>query len=321
MNDTSAFPELSLRQKIRGHVGTLRPFLSRTLRPPPRPATTPWSHEFSDDTFGPVTLTGRYLDKGTKDCIVAIHGLGGSTDSGYMALVLAAAERAGRSCLLLNCRGADRLGAGLYHSGLAADVGHALGCAELAAMEAIDLFGYSIGGHIALKYASETVDGRLRRVAAVGSPLDLAAAADDFDASGFNVYRGHVLDSLKEIYTAAYQRRPRGLLPVEARRIKKIRDWDDAVIAPYFGFGSASHYYETQSVGPVLTDLKVEALYVGATCDPMVRLSSVAPHLDVDAVEVIWDDRAGHLGFSPDFDMHRPAPRGLEHQVLAWLAR
>src|SRR5690606_23901646 len=275
-----SFPvEPSWRQRLRGHTRTLLPFFARTLRPVTRPVTSAWSLEVSDPDVGPVMLTGRFLKRSSEEAVVVVHGLGGSTESGYMALALSAADRAGKSCLLLNFRGADRLGADIYHSGLSADITPILKSPELCEMKSIDLFGYSIGGHILLRYSIGEVDPRVRRVAAIGSPLDLKAAADDFDAASLNVYRGHVLDALKEIYTAAYQRRPSGLVPFEARKVRRIRDWDERIVAPRFGFSGADNYYQTQSVGPDLHRLKVEALYVGATHDPMVHSTRVQPYL------------------------------------------
>jgi predicted alpha/beta-fold hydrolase len=204
---------------------------------------------------------------------------------------------------------------------LTADIEAALKSPELREARTIDLFGYSIGGHIALRYACAPTDSRVRRVAAVGSPVDLRAAADDFDAQGFNVYRSHVLDSLKEIHTAAYQRRPVGMRPDRARQISKIRDWDEQIIAPRFGFEGADHYYATQSAGPHLDRLQIDAIYVGASYDPMVKASAVHPHLEHDRITAVWEQGAGHLGFRADFDLGLPGPRGLESQVLSWLSR
>lgn len=251
---------------------------------------------------------------------MVLHGLGGSAESGYTALALRAAERLGVTCLLLNSRGADRLGADIYHSGLTEDIAQALKSPAFDAMNSIDLFGYSIGGHIALRYVTRDVDPRVRRVAAIGSPLDLRAAADDFDNAPFNVYRGHVLDALKEIYTTAYQRRPRGIEPVSARKIQKIRDWDECIVAPRFGFESGLDYYQKESVSTHLSELKRDALYVGAVCDPMVEMKSVLPFVDAPRLKVVWDERAGHLGFPEDFDMNLPGALGLENQVFSWFS-
>jgi len=319
------YPPLTFGQSFRGHYLTLKPFFARTIRKPSRPESERFDLEIEDPQVGPVQLSGEFFDAGSDDLVVGLHGLGGNTASPYMGMLASAALQAGKSCLLLNARGADRSGTDIHHSGLSLDVEHCLASPRLASFSQVYLFGYSIGGHVALKYACGEVDPRVRRIAAVGSPLHLAEAADDFDRSGFNVYRTHIMDSLKEIYTAAYQRRPQGTLPHEAREIGKIRVWDEKVIAPRFGFESAEAYYESESVANCLDELQVESLYVGAECDPMVLSASVKPHLDRKArgksLDAVWDKKSGHIGFAKDFSLGLPGPAGLEAQVLSWLSR
>lgn len=306
---------------LRGHYMTLQPFFSRLLRPPVRRPTARWSVELLDRDVGPVELTGDYLDGPDHHALVVVHGLGGSTESGYMALALEAAARAGKRCLLLNTRGSDRSGHDISHAGLVDDIRAALASPELAGVGAIYLLGYSLGGHLALRYASERPDRRLGAVAAICSPLSLSRSADAFDAPSFSLYRRHVMASLHEIYTAAYQRNPQGILPDRARRIEKIREWDEQVVAPRFGFSSAEHYYQAISVQQRLPELRAPALYVGARFDPMVprRAVEIASHLPM--LTVHWEPTAGHLGFRSDFDLGLAGPRGLESQVLAWLLR
>ncbi len=307
--------------QARGHFATVKPFFERSLRPPVRPQTEVFYAEVRDAKLGALGVSGRLLRRDPERLAIFIHGLGGSVESGYMALALRAAAEAGLSALLLNCRGCDGVAGDIYHSGLTDDLVATIQSPELASVREIALFGYSIGGHIALSYGCREPDPRVNRIAAICSPLHLRTSAEDFDASRLNVYRGHVMDGLKEIYTAAYQRNPRGLLPEEARRIRHIQEWDEKIVAPRFGFEGSRHYYESQSVGPRLRQLKTEALYVGASFDPMVRASGVMPYLDGSKLETHWDDQAGHLGFGPDFNLERPGPPGLEPQVLSWLFR
>ncbi len=304
-----------------GHFNTLRPFFERSLRPAVRPLTEPFSAEVHDPDLGPIVVSGEYLRRDTARAVIVIHGLGGSVRSGYMGLALRAADELGVSALLLNCRGSDLVAGDIYHSGLTADLRAAIESPLLSSVREIALLGYSIGGHVALCHGCEVLDPRVTRIAAICSPLHLEISARDFDAPRINVYRGHVMDGLKEIYTAAYQRNPRGIVPHAARKISRIRDWDEAIVAPRFGFASASDYYQSQSVGPKLHRLSREALYIGATFDPMVRCDGIRPYLDDGKVRAVWDDRAGHLGFGPGFTLGRPGPLGLEPQVLSWLFR
>jgi uncharacterized protein len=275
--------------------------------------------ELEDPEVGTIEVTGRFLRRDPERVVVVIHGLGGSVESGYITDALRAADAMSLSALVINCRGADRKSADFYHSGLIADLEAAI--LALGSATHIYLLGYSIGGHIALCYGCGVTDPRVKAIAAICSPLHLGLASDDFDRSQINVYRSHVMDGLKEIYTTAYQRRPRGLLPERARNIRKMRTWDDQIIAPRFGFASADAYYQSQSVGPKLAALKLPTLYVGARFDPMVRAEAVQPYLRGSSVTTVWDDRAGHLGFGSGFDLGQSAPLGLESQVLSWLGR
>lgn len=315
----AALGRASRSDRLRGHTATLLPFVARTLRPLPRPATTPLEARVIDPELGPVRLSGRLLAHPGDELVVVVHGLGGSTDSGYMALALRAADERGQSCLLVNARGSDRSGQDISHAGLTDDLRAYLAAPELERFHHVDLFGYSLGGQLVLRYAAEQPDPRVRRVAAIGSPLLLARSTEAFDASRFSVYRRHVMSSLHEIYTAAYQRNARGIPPLEARQIPRIREWDERVVAPRFGFPSADAYYAATSSGAVLNDLAVPALYVGALHDPMVPPRAVVPALPAPRLEVVWDLAAGHLGFDSDFDLGQPGPLGLEHQVLSWL--
>jgi predicted alpha/beta-fold hydrolase len=240
-----------------------------------------------------------------------------------MPLALAAADRAGVSCLMVNLRGADLAGEDYGHAGLTDDLDAVFSSPVLSAYEKVYVLGYSLGGHLALSYAAGQPDPRLRGVVAVSSPLDLDSTATAFDRRRSAVYRGHVLASLKAMYRACFQRRG-GPIPLEAmRRIGKIREWDERIVAPRFGFSSASDYYARASVAPRLARLGVRSLYVGAADDPMVPARTVQSALaqSARALEVRWVARGGHLGFPARLSLGQGGPLGLEHQLLSWLRR
>jgi hypothetical protein len=90
----------------------------------------------------------------------------------------------------------------------------------------------------------------------------------------------------------------------EVARLRKIRDFDEWVVAPRHGFAGADDYYARASVAPRLADLRLPALLVNAAGDPMVRAQAVRPFLEppVALLEVRWMAAAGHVGF----------PRGLD---------
>lgn len=304
-----------------GHAYTILPYLERQWSPPQSCKTDTFRTTVVDPNFGPLELTGALLPGPHERLTVVLHGLGGNIESGYMRAALAASRALGLKVLLLNQRGADRRGHDFAHAGLVEDLASVLRAPEFASAREITILGFSLGGHTALRYACLQPDARVRSVAAVCAPLDLREASDAFDRPRFSVYRRHVMESLHQIYTASYQRFPRGIEPYEARQISLIREWDERIVAPRFGFGSALEYYQKMSVAPLLPELRLDSLYLGALHDPMVPKASVEPGLLRAAhLSEVWAQRAGHLGFSPGLDLgFADAPRGLFGQVLAWL--
>ncbi len=274
-----------------------------------------------DPSLGNVRLSGQVRASEGDELLVVLHGLGGSTSSGYMGLALTAAEVAGVSCLLLNVRGADLSGEDISHAGLTDDIHGALTSPAFAGYRRIYLLGYSLGGHLALAYGLGAADPRVKSVAALCSPLDLREAATSFDGPRFSVYRKHVLRGLTDIYGATHARRGGPLDIADALRIRRLRDWDERIVAPRFGFVDAADYYERASAGARLRELSIPALYVGALGDPMVPASTVRGCLAAarGAVDVRWSERGGHLGFPSNLNLGLPGPLGLEAQVLAWL--
>jgi predicted alpha/beta-fold hydrolase len=268
-----------------------------------------------------VTLTGTFLPASTDELLVALHGLGGSIESGYLRRALSAAERAGVACLLLNARGADRSGEDFSHAGLTDDLTAALGSPSLKRFRRIFLLGYSIGGHLALSYATRDPDPRLRSVVALCAPLDLEAGMHAFDRLRAAPYRHHVLDGLKRIYAAVAARKAVPATASEVARIRHILEWDELIVARRFGYTSAWDYYQRESVAPRLQRLAIPALYVAAADDPMVPLTTTrralfagAPELSIEVVEP-----AGHLAFPERLDLGQAGELGLEAQCLGWL--
>jgi predicted alpha/beta-fold hydrolase len=310
---------------FQGHLWTIRPFLQNQLRPRKPPPSEPWSTEVEDPTVGPIRLQGRLSPPGPsgRACLVIVHGLGGSADSAYVIDAALAAEAQGLACLRLNLRGADGDNVDFYNAGLTADVHAALKSPALAAFEAIYLLGYSLGGHIVLRAATETeaLDPRVRAVAAICPPLDLDRGCAALDQPRSWVYRRHILAGLKDMYAAVAARRRQRVPVAEARRITRLREWDDRIVAPRFGHASAEAYYAAATVVPRLAQLGVPSLLAAAAADPMVPADTLRPALVAPPalLDVRWIDEGGHVGFPGALALGFPAPLGLEPQAIQWL--
>lgn len=313
---------------LSAHLWTVWPLLRGTARAEAAPTAEDWEVRIEDPDIGSVRLTGHWRSPASaRQAVILVHGLGGCAESRYLPAVVRAADELGLASLRLNLRGADRGGGDLAHAGLSSDLAAVLAGPRLAAMESLYLLGFSLGGHLVLKFATEVDDERLRAVAAVCSPLDLERTVNAFDRPARWPYRRYVLAGLFDIYDAVARNRDVPVAPEEVRRVKTLRDFDRLVVVPRFGFDDPEDYYRRASVGPRLAELRVPALLVAVTGDPMVDKAGIVSALDGVVtrpgmpLEVCWTDRGGHVSFPGNLDLGLDPDRtpGIEHQVLHWL--
>jgi predicted alpha/beta-fold hydrolase len=299
---------------LAAHLRTIGPRLRHQLAPYPAPPSQPWETVVEDPVAGAVRLTGRLHDvAGSDELVLLVHGLGGCTESHYMPCGASAAVAAGLSCLRLNLRGADRLGDDFYHAGLTADLHAALASEPLRRYRRLFAVGYSLGGHVVLRLATEEADARLRAVAALCAPVDLALAVEQIEKPWAWGYRQYLLGNLKRIYAAVAARRPVPLAVAAARRIRSILEWDERIVAPRHGFAGAADYYRRMSVAARLPRLAVPALLLNALGDPMVPARGVQPAVadPPERLTVRFLSAGGHVAF--------PGRLDIDRRVLAWL--
>lgn len=320
------------------------PAVRHRFAPQQPPAWRRWTHAYDDPASGRVELSGALSTppEGTDHLLVLVHGLGGSIESHYMAPAARAATDLGLACLRLNLRGADGRPFDLYHAGLTLDLHETLRSPDLEGFSRIDFMGFSLGGHVTLKFGTEVGDPRVGAVAAVCSPLDLGATVRDFDALPRYPYREYIVGGVKRNVLRILGQRddlPGGLEPEAVRRVTTLRDFDAATVVRRFGFRDTDDYYRSQSVMHRLRSFRTPALLVAAEDDPMISARSLRAALAGGSgdLEVAWSRRGGHVAFPPGVDL-RPrlglsgpaadrdvsdrdavAEDRMEHQVIAWL--
>ncbi len=306
---------------LAGHLWTVA---SRFWPVPEPPEALPWRTEVLDPQVGTVPLTGLLrTEPGSRDLLIFVHGIGGCAEAAYAKRVAGVAFSMGLSCLRINLRGSDRASNDFYHAGLSSDLAQVVASPELASFERVYFLGYSMGGHLALRYACESPDPRVRAVASVCSPLDLAPAAEVIDRPTSWPYRRYVLRNLLTIYRSVAERRPVPLPVPEAERFTHMRQWDDQVVSPRWGFTDARDYHGQASVSRLLPHLALPGLLVAVEDDPMVPGEVLRPVVArrLEGLTVRWVDRGGHVGFPRDLDLGEDAPLGIEGQTLGWLLR
>ncbi len=307
---------MSLADAAAGHYWTIAADLGARLRPRPAPADGAWSLEVREARYGHVRLGGRLRRADGDTLVVVVHGLGGDRNSPYMHRAAHAIAARGWSCLRVDMRGADGRGEDYYHAALTSDL-HA-SIAACRDFDRVFVLGYSLGGHVALRFSTEALDPRVAAIAAVCSPLDLGATAAAIDRRRAWPYRHHILRGLVRMYREVARRRD-VVAPLDVvKRVTTIRGWDETVVAPRHGFASADDYYARASVGPRLGELRVRAGWFGTRHDPMVTAATVLPSLQLPhpRLDVRWFERGGHVGFPDDVG----GGRSLEAEVLDYFA-
>jgi predicted alpha/beta-fold hydrolase len=241
--------------------------------------------------------------------VVIVHGLEGSCESNYSRGIAAKAWARGFHAIRMNqrnCGGTERLTPTLYNSGLSGDYRAVLQELISEGFEKVFFVGYSMGGNLVTKMAGELGENapkELRGVAVVCPALDLSRCADALEGRENYFYQRHFVRGLMERY-----RRKCELFPGRYRRngfgtIHTVRQFDDAITAPCFGYRDAEEYYEAAGAKSVIGNVRVPLLLIAAQDDPFVPyVSFLAAHVDENAwVRFVAPEYGGHCGFVSRF--------------------
>jgi uncharacterized protein len=255
--------------------------------------------------------------------LILVHGLEGSSESGYARGMAAAALAAGYTTHRYNmrgCGGSPWHPKANYHSGQTGDLLHVARERKRASGLPIFAVGYSLGGNIVLKLAGELGDRGselFAGVCAVSAPIDLALSVRATGDRRNILYRRRFVAKLKDRVRRRNRMAP-DLFPLgPLAEVRTIYDFDDLYTAKIFGFGTADNYYRTQSSNQFLEHIRIPALLIQAKDDPMVPFVMYRhpalernPYLRLLAVE-----HGGHLGF-----LARRHPRfWLDRVVTDWM--
>lgn len=269
------------------------------------PEPEPRLFQVTDDT---QVLAHCYWqpDRHTRPTILALHGLEGSSTAHYMQGVAEKAVRTGFNAVLLNqrnCGGTERLGPGLYHSGLIDDAAFVI--RELARTDRIDQVvaaGYSLGGNLALRLAgteSPRALPQLRGVCAVSPVMELESCVRALERPSNVVYQWNFVRNLKNRMRRKDAHFPGRFDLTQLRTIRSVRAFDAVYTAPFFGFGSAEDYYHRAAALRVIDKIEIPALIITSADDPFVPADAFR-HPSVAAnprVTVVITEHGGHCGF------------------------
>jgi predicted alpha/beta-fold hydrolase len=241
-----------------------------------------------------------------RSTLVLVHGLEGSSESGYMLGLAERALQMGWNAIRLNqrnCGGTESLTPTLYNSGLSGDYRAVLlELIERDALPEIFFAGYSMGGNLVMKMAGElagTAPRQLTGVAAVCPSADLAACADAVGLPQNFIYQRRFVSSLKRRMRMKARLFPGQFDLGRMDGVCTLREFDNVITAAYCGFIDASDYYERSSALRVAGEIRVPTLVLTAQDDPFVPFSSFSDRMLRDNPRITLDAPAhgGHCAF------------------------
>ena len=246
-------------------------------------------------------------DNPAKEVVVLSHGLEGDSRRPYLAGMARHLHSLGFDVLAWHyrsCSGEMNRAARFYHLAETTDLAWLVNWLDTESpYQSISLVGFSAGGNVTLKYLGEqrARPAKLRRAAAISTPLDLAGAVTRMERWDSMVYNRRFLKTLTH---KAQQKASLNLHPeLEAfkklKRMHSIREFDDLVTAPLHGFPSAAAYYAHASTGPYLKGIQLPTLLINAQNDPFLspRCKSTH-HFDFGQhVTALFPPQGGHCGF------------------------
>jgi predicted alpha/beta-fold hydrolase len=280
--------------------------------------TTP-DHDFVDaDWLG---------DDADAPLLVMFHGLEGSTRSHYAQAFADWARRHGWRFVMPHFRGCSgelNLAPRAYHSGDYEEIGWMLAQAKARHAGPIAAVGVSLGGNALLRWAEEageTAAATAKAVAAISSPIDLAAGGRAI-GRGFNrlVYTRMFLRTMKPKALAKLAQHPGLFSREKLLAARDLYEFDNVFTAPLHGFADTDDYWARGSAKPHLPRIRIPALVLNARNDPFVPGASLPGAHEAGPQVTLWQpEHGGHVGFPggrwPGHVMTLP------EAVMGWIAR
>ncbi len=236
--------------------------------------------------------------------VILLHGLEGSTGSGYMLEIARRLAGNGIASVGINfrsCSGELNRGRRLYHSGETSDLGWVIDrLLDEDPDRRLAAAGVSLGGNVLLKYLGErgsSVD--LVAAAAWSVPFDLAAGARFMEHGFARKYVGRLLRSLKAKVRVRKDEIGRFIDFERTLQARTFWEFDDAATAPLHGFAGAGDYYRRSSSAAFIPKITVPTVIIHSRDDPFLPADAIpeAAMRANPAVTPMITDHGGHVGF------------------------
>lgn len=246
----------------------------------------------------------------TKTLVILVHGLEGSSESNYIVSTAQKLYKKDYSVLRMNirnCGGTSHLSETLYNAGLSDDVKKIIEYfKDRFDYKNIFVCGFSLGANTVLKMAGEygnSYPEELKGVIAISPPLDLAECSEEIILPKNMIYDDHYRKRLIKTYKNKKKTHPKNVDLGILSKIKTLKDFDNYITGPAFGYKDAEEYYRLNSSLKFLTDIKVYTVIIQAQDDPIIPFNSTikAMNINNDNIHFLITKHGGHVGFINSF--------------------
>lgn len=236
--------------------------------------------------------------------VLILHGMEGSSESGYVCGLLGAVAARGWQGVAMqfrNCGGEPNRLASSYCAGFTEDLAYVVELLQRRfPQRPLTAVGYSLGGNLLLKWLGEQgAQGPLAAAVAVSVPFLLEHAARRLTQGASRIYQRYLLDCCKVSYRRKFATRDDA--PVALERLGELRDFyqfDDRITAPLHGYDGVADYYARASSRPFLRAVETPTLILHARDDPFLLPQAIpAEHELGPRMTLELSERGGHVGF------------------------
>lgn len=281
--------------------------------------------ELNDGDF----LDTEWTPGSSGPIILILHGLEGSTRSGYAVRIMRQIHKRGwRGAFMYyrSCSGEPNRLHRRYHAGDTADLTTFLNIIKQREPDTpIGIVGYSLGGNVLLKWLAESqqIPSTVAAAVAVSVPFELHKVNDRLTHGFSRVYQAAMRNKMQRSIKEKYALRTNTGLNIDAIvQMKTFREIDEAFTAPVHGFSNVDEYYLKNSSRYTLKDIKFPTLVLHACDDPFMTMDAV-PSSDELSNKITFElsEYGGHVGFvygnpwRPRYYLEERIPNYLENRI------
>lgn len=245
--------------------------------------------------------------------VLLLHGLEGNARRGYAHETYKNLAGFGIRAVGMNyrsCSGEMNRTPRLYHSGATDDVEFVVDWLSQQFPDAtLGAVGFSLGANLLLKYLGEQGSNTpIQAATAVSPPFDLLRGAREFENGIGRRYAQRFLRDLQQKTENHAQIIGQKVDLEQVRQAKTVREFDDTLTAPLHGFRDANEYYQQNSCGQFIPDIRVPTLIIRAMDDPF--FANDIPHGSIADNPCIYPGFTAHGGHVAFVEGRIP---GLQH--------